>query len=475
MSERSEFLYKTILVLSDSLSIICSYVFSLFIRTHIDKRPFFFETGLADFFTTSIFLIPIWLIILAALGLYKKEIIFSKNRSKEFAKLLFASILGTMTVISISYFKSENIFPIRLIAIYSTILCFVFLIITRNLLRLTKNIFLKKGNHGVTFALIVGSHFNTTAIAEYMTESPESGYRVAGIVSSSKFIPKKLKKCQYSSVKEAIKKCHPDVIFQTDGKNTEYVYRQALNIHVPYYFIPSEDALSSQDGELELFGGTPAILVKTTPLSGGGQVAKRIFDIILSFVALIITFIPLCVIWLIIKVSDPKHNAIYSDIRLTKNNRKFKIYKFRSMKSEYSGITPEEAFEKMGKPELIKKYRQNGDFLENDPRITKIGAFLRKTSLDELPQLWNILKGDISLVGPRALVPGELRTYGNRSMLLSIKSGLTGLAQVSGRRDISFEERRQLDLYYIRNWSLWMDIQILLKTVVAVFKHEGAK
>ena len=145
------------------------------------------------------------------------------------------------------------------------------------------------------------------------------------------------------------------------------------------------------------------------------------------------------------------------------------------MKIEFSGMTPEEAFKKMGKTELIKKYRDNGDFLENDPRITKLGAFLRKTSLDELPQLWNILKGDISLVGPRALVPSELRAYGDRSLLLAVKSGLTGLAQVSGRRDIPFDERRRLDLYYIQNWNLWLDIQIIIKTILIIFKHEGAK
>ena len=129
----------------------------------------------------------------------------------------------------------------------------------------------------------------------------------------------------------------------------------------------------------------------------------------------------------------------------------------------------------MGHPELIKKYRKNGDYLENDPRITKLGKFLRATSLDELPQLFNVVKGDIALVGPRALVPGELRNYGDRSLLLSVKSGLTGLAQVSGRRDISFEERRALDLYYVQNWTFLLDIQIIFRTVTAVLFRKGAK
>ena len=152
------------------------------------------------------------------------------------------------------------------------------------------------------------------------------------------------------------------------------------------------------------------------------------------------------------------------------------------MKTAYSGMTPEEAFAKMEKEgkiasaaELSHQYRKNGDFLAHDPRITRIGKFLRATSLDELPQLFNVLRGDISLVGPRALVPGELRNYGDRSLLLTVKSGLTGLAQVSGRRDISFDERRSLDLYYIQNWSVLFDLQIMLQTIRAVIFQKGAK
>ena len=129
----------------------------------------------------------------------------------------------------------------------------------------------------------------------------------------------------------------------------------------------------------------------------------------------------------------------------------------------------------MGKPELAKKYRENGDFLLRDPRLTRLGLFLRRTSLDELPQLFNVLKGDLSLVGPRALVPRELDNYSKKHAILSVKSGLTGLAQVSGRKNISFEERRRLDMYYVQNWSFWNDIVLLLKTLRAVFGGIGAK
>ena len=129
----------------------------------------------------------------------------------------------------------------------------------------------------------------------------------------------------------------------------------------------------------------------------------------------------------------------------------------------------------MGNPELAKAYRKNGDKLDDDPRITRLGKFLRATSLDELPQLINVIRGDISLVGPRALIPQEINQYKKKDIILAVKSGVTGLAQVSGRRNISFEERRRLDVYYVQNWSLLLDIQILFKTVFSVIIRRGAK
>ena len=119
----------------------------------------------------------------------------------------------------------------------------------------------------------------------------------------------------------------------------------------------------------------------------------------------------------------------------------------------------------MGKPELAAKYRENGDQIDNDPRVSKVGRFLRSTSLDELPQLFNVLKGDISLVGPRALVPEEIEEAKAKNNIVSVKSGITGFAQISGRKDIPPEERRKLDLYYVQNWSFWLDIIILIKTL----------
>jgi lipopolysaccharide/colanic/teichoic acid biosynthesis glycosyltransferase len=183
----------------------------------------------------------------------------------------------------------------------------------------------------------------------------------------------------------------------------------------------------------------------------------------------------LLVIAFLEKIFDPRGPVFFKQPRLTRFNREFKVYKFRSAKRKYNKLSPEQAFTKMGKPELIKPYRENGDFIPNDPRFTKLGLFLRKTSLDELPQLFNVFKGDISLVGPRALIPQELNAYEKKHAILSVKSGMTGLAQISGRKDIGFDERRKLDIYYVQNWSFWWDIVIMLKTIKAVFSSTGAK
>ncbi len=474
MRKKSDFILRLCLIIGDAVALILSFAFAYFIRVHIDPRPFVFESQLLDFTLTIVFLVPIMLIILASLGLYKKSIFLGRSRFPERIRLVLAAILSVAALIVYDFFVGENLFPVRVMALMAVLLSFLFLLVERILVRLIiRRIF--KSDYATKRAIIIGNHKNTEYLADYIASMPESGYRLAGVVANKKYIPNDLKDHQYSSLKEALKKSRADVIFQTDEKSTEYVYRQAIARHLLYYFVPSETALSSHFGDMELVGNTPAVLVMTTPLSGGYAVIKRLFDILFSLVGIIVMAIPMMIIWLVIKFSDFKHSPIYVDDRLTQYNRKFRCYKFRSMKSEYNGLTAEQAFIKMGKPELIKKYRKNGDYMKNDPRITKIGHFLRRTSLDELPQLFNILKGDISLIGPRALLPGELRDYGDRSLILTVKSGLTGFAQVSGRRDISFEERRALDIYYVRNWSLMLDLSIFFKTIAIVFKGEGAK
>ncbi|MDU7147853.1 MAG: sugar transferase [Clostridium sp.] len=197
------------------------------------------------------------------------------------------------------------------------------------------------------------------------------------------------------------------------------------------------------------------------------EFSKRFLDIIFATIAIIFLGPIILLISILIKV-DSKGAAIYSHIRLGKNMRPIKVYKFRSMHQN-----SDEIFNNFTE-EQKKEYYENFK-LDNDPRITKFGSFLRRTSLDELPQLINIIKGDMSIVGPRPIVKGEIEKYGVYSdKFFSVIPGLTGYWQAHGRSDTSYDERIQMDMYYIDNRSLLMDLKIIVKTIVSVIKKEGA-
>lgn len=194
---------------------------------------------------------------------------------------------------------------------------------------------------------------------------------------------------------------------------------------------------------------------------------KRIFDIVSSTLLLIILS-PLFLILIILVKLDSKGPVFFGHKRIGYKGETISVYKFRSMVQNAEEVlrnfTPEQ------KAEFEKNFK-----LDDDPRVTKIGAFLRKTSLDELPQLINIIKGDMSVVGPRPIVQKEVVKYGKYAdKLFSVKPGLTGFWQANGRSDTTYDERVQMDMYYIDNRSTLLDIKILFKTVIAVIRKEGA-
>lgn len=197
---------------------------------------------------------------------------------------------------------------------------------------------------------------------------------------------------------------------------------------------------------------------------------KRIFDLVVSLVAVIVLSPILLVIALAIRLED-RGPILYRAQRVGRGGKPITVYKFRSMRMNADRL------EDMLTPEELEEYKKNFK-LEHDPRITKVGAFLRKTSLDELPQLFNILSGTLSLVGPRPVLQEETALYGDkRNLLLSCKPGLTGLWQVSGRSNVTYENgrRQALELQYVSQRSLWLDIKILFWTVGAVVRMDGAK
>lgn len=197
---------------------------------------------------------------------------------------------------------------------------------------------------------------------------------------------------------------------------------------------------------------------------------KAIIDYTIVVLSSVFWLPLLCLIAIWIKIEDPKGDVFFMQRRLGLNGKEFLCYKFRSMYSDQSfmadwlEMNPEE-----------KAYYNIYHKYMNDPRITKVGSFLRKTSLDELPQLLNVFKGEMSLIGPRPYMVIEKKDIGNKiSLVLGVKPGITGLWQVSGRSDTDFDTRVQMDVWYMKNWSLWGDIVILFKTFKTVLKRDGA-
>lgn len=198
-------------------------------------------------------------------------------------------------------------------------------------------------------------------------------------------------------------------------------------------------------------------------------VTKRAIDIIGALIGLVLTFPVFLIIGFVYLLMDPGP-VIFKQARMGKNGKKFKIYKFRTMVVN--------AEEKLRADQILyKKYIENNYKLEpeEDPRITALGRFLRKTSLDELPQLFNVLKGEMSLVGPRPVVEEELREYRHKVQdFLSVKPGVTGYWQTSGRSNVGYPDRVELEMHYVYNQSIWFDLKILLKTVWVVLIKRGA-
>jgi lipopolysaccharide/colanic/teichoic acid biosynthesis glycosyltransferase len=214
------------------------------------------------------------------------------------------------------------------------------------------------------------------------------------------------------------------------------------------------------------FAYVPLVYVNKIRLTGADNILKVLLDYAVALIALIILFPFLVFIAFWVKISSPGP-VLHRRLVMGLNGKQFHALKFRTMVTNGDEILDQH-------PELKEELARTHK-LKNDPRITRVGAFLRKFSLDELPQLFNVLRRDMSIVGPRMISPEEVAMYKQFDMnLLTVLPGITGLWQVSGRSDISYDERVRLDMYYVRNWSLWLDLQLLFQTIPAVLKGRGA-
>jgi len=473
MKSNASLIYNLFLVIGDFVALVLAFVGAYLIRA-ASHTPVAHPIHGTTYIGVFLGLLPFWILIFALLGLYNSNIY--ERRFSEAGRLLVGSFIGMLFVIFWNFVSTNPILPAKLVPIYGFGLGFVFLVIIRNIARLIRTE-LFGFNIGLTQIALIGSNAVTRELVESLADSKYSGYKVVAVVGDKRQVGNR-PILAYPSFQEFIQSAPGSLhgiiqteLYATEARNAE-ILTYAQEHHVGYRFVPGNSELFVGNIDVELFrSNLPVITVHHTALFGWGRVVKRLLDLLFGFVLLVLSSPLWLVCALAVKLSDARGPVFYRADRLTRFGTTIHILKFRTMKHAYNGLTPEEAFEKMGRPELTKQYRENGDQLSNDPRVGRVGKFLRATSLDELPQFWNVLRGDISLVGPRALDTYEIEQYAKKNLILSVKSGLTGLAVVSGRKGISFEERRKLDLYYVQNWSLWLDLTILVKTIRVVLER----
>ena len=477
MKNNASLFYNVFLIIGDFLALVGAFSIAYILRVSLSHQQIYTPIKALTYLETFLAILPFFILFFGLLGLYSREIY--EQRFKETGRLIVAVFIGILFIISYGYVLNIAIFPARLVILYSYFLALLLILIFRNLLRFIRRMMFRY-DKGINNVLIVGDTKLTRELIGMLSPSETSGYRVFGVVGGVKHpLRSNTPYALFASFEQAISKLGPSLhtIIQTELYSDEAKNSQVLSFaqenHIALRFVPGNSELFVGKLAVEMFRGVPVIDVHQSALIGWGRIAKRSVDLLIAIPALIIASPIMLLAALAIKLFD-SGPVFFRQDRLTRYDQKFKVYKFRTNKIAFNGMSPEEAFAKMNRPDLANAYRKNGDFIQDDPRISKIGHFLRCYSIDELPQLINVVMGDLSLVGPRALVPDELELYAKRHAILSVRSGLTGLAVVSGRRDISFDERRQLDLYYVQNWTLWGDLVILIKTFKVIVTHKGA-
>lgn len=464
---------KLVLLVIDFIVLSLVFGLSYLIRVKYDHRPLLYPVYAKEFLLSSLVIIPLWILVFLNLGLYSPRIY--RQRLTSWAKITIGNCLGILLIIGWEYITEQYIFPARLVTLYVLLGSVIALIIAREFFNLFQGYFFTK-NIGTEKVLLIGKNEIADNLLNQLAYNPRSGY---DLIASTGIKLEGIK--YYPRLETALKNLDKDqivTIIQTDMYDAAERNHKILHLtqvkHLNYMFIPGEPEFYYGKNSIEILMGYPMLLVHQTPLVGWGEIIKRLFDLILTIFLLPIWGSVFLIICLLQKIFNPGP-IFYTSKRLSRFSLPFDLYKFRSMGAQFGSKDAALEFEAMSRPDLAQEYRLNRK-VDNDPRITKFGHFLRITSLDELPQLINVLKGDLSLVGPRPILPQELKFSDRTTALLhSVKSGVTGLWQVSGRSNLSFEKRIELETYYAQNWSLWLDLKILLKTPIEIIRRRGSK
>ncbi len=464
MHKRTDLIYSLLHLPIDILAVTGAFILSYWIRGNGLEL---YKLSFADYLHLVYVGVPIWILVFIVEGLYTSRYLFGTLQN--LVKVLISVLTGWAAfVVYLTFLKTEQtfVFP-RLMLIYILVLGFLFVFSGRVLLRLFQLI-MRSFGVGRRRVVLFGAGTEAEAINRILRHQPDIGFNYIKHIAQA--TPEELaQQLEHLKIDELIIENHN----LTEDQVFQYIYTAQKN-GITCHLVPNTFEVQTSNVLFETLAGIPLLTFRQTPLEGWGRILKRLVDIIVSLGALVILSPFFLLIAICIKLTDGGP-VFYAHQRLGRGGKKIGVLKFRSLKVEYcvgpgfKAKSDEEVItDQLHRPDLVAEFNKEVKWtMGKDPRVTRIGNFLRKTNIDELPQLINVLRGELSLVGPRPIIQSEVERYGSfDTYLLSIKPGMTGLWQVSGRNDIPYEERVQLDTHYVQNWSLWQDFLIMIKTVL---------
>ncbi|MBD3238322.1 MAG: exopolysaccharide biosynthesis polyprenyl glycosylphosphotransferase [Candidatus Moranbacteria bacterium] len=471
--KKSEIFFNVILVPIDYLLIVGSIILSYYIRSHpyfgqVFSRTTVVEAGFQNYFVASWWIALFVVFIFTLEGLYSMKA--NRPKLREIRKIFMATSTALMVLI-ITLFFNRELLSSRFIILSAWLLTIFAASFIRTVIRLFQNHLARTKGVGVHRVLLIGHNPIGETIKQLFERRPGLGYSVIGYYNEN-ISWEKLKKIKDKKGVDEIINCDPNLHKQ----KINMLVRFSDIFKIDFKYVPNLFQAHATNINIRELAGFPLIELNRTALDGWGRVLKKAFDIIFASL-FVLVFAPLYIMIAILIKLDSPGPIIYKDYRCGYRKQKFVFYKFRTMRAdlcdgEFGTKAGNQVLKKLER-DKNKNTRRGSPLhkIKNDPRVTRLGKTLRRYSLDELPEFFNVLKGDMSVVGYRPHMSYEVEKYSyDQQRMFYIKPGITGLAQISGRSDLDFDAEVSLDVYYMENWSLWMDIAIILKTPLAIFR-----
>lgn len=471
--KRSELFFAALLVPIDFAALLLAGSLAYHLRTSpyvqsVRPAVFVLDFPYLDYLRFLSILSILILLIFALQGLYTMKA--TRRLFDEFTRIFAGISIGFMAII-IYIFLTAELFQSRFILLAAYALAILFVSMGRWLVRKIQSSLLKRGI-GIHRVLLVGNGRFAEQLSQLFARKPRLGYRVVGTVDV----------VDVAVLEDIYRSFGIDEVIKADqslpAEDNLILLDFCDTYKISYRYIPDLFETYASHITFTQIQGVPMMELQRTPLDGWGRIAKRVMDVVGAGLGLIV-LAPLFLVTAILLKLDSPGPVFYHQTRVGRNKQSFEMYKFRSMRAEYCvgnafGGNEAATFEK----ELRQQANERSGPLfkmRDDPRVTRVGKALRKTRIDELPQLFNVLRGEMSLIGPRPHLPEEVERYSkHHHKLFTIKPGMSGMAQVNGNAGLPFEQEAKLDIGYIEDWSLWLDVLLLLKTFKILFADHNA-